>query len=527
MIGKIMSETAQSIIGMLSAKPLGMETRTANNEFSSLLAPGEDRARLTVEDGLPDMVEDARGQQFLEQFVNSDAKPVSTANGFHLPQSSTFKASAEGRSENAELLSDGSFHTSVAASETERFISQLPVSETPSAIRTDEATSANGSSPTGPILAPVNLPTSDKGTEKPKLALDDVNKVASIPLIFVDGPAGKPDAAVPSDIDQQRGIPGSENKHVVDGKSPEALKPVIHSRVLAELSSGKTVQTQTENKPLDNAAKALVSVKPFSDADMLNLSKVDNENAEISYAPTTSQNVTPGQKTENLLDLRLANSLKDERFKVSQNSEIEGPEPTISADKPIKMEAKSSTVEIENLPAAASLDSSVETVTPTSQTGASPSQTATQKTLSFNWNAPQFAERFASEISDLRINGDLKKFEINPKNMGRLEISLVAQGANEIIRIEAESDAARDVIAQHSQAIQEMLKGQGRSDLILRVDVKENLSSANPNPNMNFEQQDSANANQERATQPQNRGTTISTGSDPTGREATDNSRYA
>lgn len=98
---------------------------------------------------------------------------------------------------------------------------------------------------------------------------------------------------------------------------------------------------------------------------------------------------------------------------------------------------------------------------------------ANPKPTVFDWTSPNFAERFATEISDLTVNGALKKFEINPRNLGRLEVALIARGNSEIIQIEAESLAARDVIIQHSQVIQDMLKAQGRSDLTIRVDLRD------------------------------------------------------
>lgn len=122
------------------------------------------------------------------------------------------------------------------------------------------------------------------------------------------------------------------------------------------------------------------------------------------------------------------------------------------------------------------------------------------KTSTFDWNAPKFVERFASEISDLSVNGDLKKFEINPKNLGRLEIALIARGTSEFVRIEAESQAARDVIVQHSQAIQEMLRAQGRSDLSIRVDLKEaGFATNSESNNQQLAQQDGTGTRDDRS----------------------------
>jgi len=125
-----------------------------------------------------------------------------------------------------------------------------------------------------------------------------------------------------------------------------------------------------------------------------------------------------------------------------------------------------------------------------------PLQAATHKIVNFDWTAPNFAGRFAAEVSGITTIGDSKKFVINPRNLGRLEVSFVSRGAAEFIRIEAETDAARDVILQNAQAIQDMLKAQGRSDLTIRVDVKESGFSSLNGGDLNQAQQDSAGTNE-------------------------------
>lgn len=150
------------------------------------------------------------------------------------------------------------------------------------------------------------------------------------------------------------------------------------------------------------------------------------------------------------------------------------------------------------------------------------------KTVNFDWNRPQFAERFAAEISDLSTHGDLKRFEINPRNLGRLEVAFVARGGTEFIRIEAESQVARDVIVQHSQVIQDMLKAQGRSDLTVRVDIKDQgFSSASDNGGPNFAQQDETGPRDDR---PKSQSKDVSTLSSDIGVESDvqrDEGRYA
>lgn len=154
--------------------------------------------------------------------------------------------------------------------------------------------------------------------------------------------------------------------------------------------------------------------------------------------------------------------------------------------------------------------------------------TANPKPVVFDWASPNFAERFATEISDLTVSGDLKKFEINPRNLGRLEVALVARGNSEIIQIEAESLAAREVIVQHSQAIQDMLKAQGRSDLTIRVDHRDSaFADASNGGGEHLAQQNGTDAHEGRSDPQSGNGSNTASGlkSDP--EETTDEGRYA
>lgn len=513
MIGKIMSEASHSIIGTLSAKPSDMETRTTHNEFSSLLAPGEDRSRPMPNDG----TEDTRNEQFLEQFITADSKSAPTTIGPDIPKTIALKASVDGSRGDAELPSDTSSSTSV--SETDRFISHLLPTAT-------EIAASNRPYPNGKGPHATELPSAGNGVDKPKRALGDVGKIASIPLIFVDGPTVNEATTPAGDTDQKLAIGAkaqnapvvadkslptfsdepvseglkitpAENKQSVESKSPAAFKPEIEST------------QKIDGKPRDKSAAIDLPIQSLSAKMPTDIPSRDSR-AKTQVTKTALSGAEP----------LLASSSR-------QFAEIETRETVIAADKSIKIETKASIVEMENLPTAAPLDGNIETVIPAHPTNVTGGQSSMQKTVNFDWNALQFAERFASEIGDLKINGDLKKFEINPRNMGRLEISLLAQGPNEIIQIEAENQAARDVIAQHSQAIQDMLKAQGRSDLLLRIDLKENMLSAGPNDNMNFEQQDSANAQQERSARSPSHRSAMSSGSEVEPQNSDDNGRYA
>ncbi len=572
MIGKIMSEASHSIIGTLSAKLSDMETRTTHNEFSSLLAPGEDRPRPMSGDG----TEDTRNEQFLEQYITTDSKSAPTAIGPDIPKTIAFTASVDGSRGDAELPSDTSSSTSV--SEMDRFISHLlptatetananvhknaPLAARPSTvgqilsgISTDEPATSNRSYPNGKGPRTTELPMVDNGVDKPKRELGNVSKVTSIPLIFVDGPTTNEVTTPASDLDQKLAmgakvqnapvvadknlstfsdepvseglkITPAENKQSVESKSPAAFRPDIEST--QKIDGKPQDKSAAIDLPIQSLSTKMPTDIPSRDSRAkTQITKTILSGAEPLLASSTLQAAGSGPKIQDLLDLRSDSKTRVAASSSRQFAEIETRETVIAAEKPIKIETKASIVEMENLPTAAPLDANVETVMPAHPTTVPGGQSSMQKTVNFDWNAPQFAERFASEIGDLRINGDLKKFEINPRNMGRLEISLLAQGPNEIIQIEAENQAARDVIAQHSQAIQEMLKAQGRSDLLLRVDLKENMLSAGPNDNMNFEQQDSANAQQERSARSPSHRSAMASGSEVEPQNSDDNGRYA
>lgn len=587
MIGKIMSEASHSIIGMLSAKPLDMETRTANNEFSSLLMPGEDRSRPTLDNGGADMAEDDRGAQFLDQLIGNDDQPVPPVNDLETLKTIAAKISVDGNEGDTELPSANQ-PSSVSSSEIERFISILPPSPIqPASAGADTPLSADASSvgqhqsgisvdlpelvnrPSTPRRNPLpaDVPTSDPAIDKPRQQLGDVAKVASIPLIFVDGPKSTVGTETSTDTDQKSGtnidgqkapvvadklstklpnpsvpedlnVAPTANKQQVESKSPAAFKPLIEGKSLADGKSvldngGKAETIATETIKKAPAANTPITAKPYSDADVSNLPKTGSMNAKaplVSATPLASgmlQDVGSERKIRDSLDLRLASKSKVHAPASRQASEFEVGEAAIAADKPMKIETKFPFVEMENRPAAGHLERNIELSVPVHSTPAIPAQNNTPKSVSFDWNAPQFAERFASEMSDLTINGDLKKFEINPRNMGRLEVSFISRGGAEIIQIEAENDAAREIIVQHSQAIQDMLKAQGRADLTLRVDVRENMFAASHNDGMNFDQQDSTSAREERSAPSQNRGSGMPTEVDADPQAPSDNSRYA
>ncbi|WP_339691596.1 flagellar hook-length control protein FliK [uncultured Parasphingorhabdus sp.] len=151
----------------------------------------------------------------------------------------------------------------------------------------------------------------------------------------------------------------------------------------------------------------------------------------------------------------------------------------------------------------------------------------TQKSASFDISSPRVAERLGAEIAEMSANGGTKKFEINPRNLGRMEIIFTTRGSREIIEIQTEHQAAKDIIAQHSPVLQDILKSQGRDDLTLRIDVKDNIFSSSKPDGGNLSQQENGDGREQSARPSQSRQIAQSFESAPENDSVSDNSRYA
>lgn len=500
MIAKIMSEASRSIIGMLSAKPADMETRTANIEFSSLLLSGENRSRPAVEivadagkeNGVKNGTEKGSGnsaendvEQFLSQLIGHDDAPVLPVNDRDIAKAIGINAPAKPSEGEAELSSDDAVNPEVA-----RFIATVQplLGERPG--------DGNETPPkTGLAL---NLPKRATGHSGP---------------------------IADTQIDQKPPVR-------TDGQAPAAADKQFPSLPAAQ--DAKDVVTGDTKNAAQDVNKSPVAAKPYSDAQTGDKSK-DNGFGKAHLAPagsqdTNSERPVSEQKVQDLLDFRLAAKDKSEASKARQVLEPKGRETAIAAaTKPVKADTGSFSADMDNLPAAGHLDRNAELPAAAPASPAAAAHNSTSKTVNFDWNAPQFSERFAAELAELTVTGDHKKFEINPKNMGRLELSFLSRGSAEIVRIETENDAAREMIVQHSQAIQDLLKASGRSDLTLRVDVRENMFAASDNGGMNFNQQDSTSEREEGFAQSGHSGTAslVERESDAGPQDNSDNSRYA
>ena len=108
-----------------------------------------------------------------------------------------------------------------------------------------------------------------------------------------------------------------------------------------------------------------------------------------------------------------------------------------------------------------------------------------------------------------------------------MEIILTTRGSTEIIEIQTEHQAAKHIIAQHSQALQDILKSQGRDDLTLRVEVKDIMfSSSNPEGG-NLSRQENGDSREQQARPSQNRQIAQSLDGALENDSASDRNRYA
>ncbi|GAB5486151.1 MAG: hypothetical protein Pars93KO_25850 [Parasphingorhabdus sp.] len=554
-MGKILSEASQSIIGMLSAKPVGMETRTANNEFSSLLATGEDRPRSALDKDGAETAEGNDAEQFLAQLIGNDDQSVTPSEKREMVKTVTMKIAGDDGVDSTQT--DASFSPE-AASEMQRFVSVLQPSSG------DSTQIGKSISDIEPKRAPNGANVTVQSTKEQNPGANIDTKQA--PMLTGKQLTTPVDLPAPSDIKiatpengnvlregaktfsapKMENDPVGQSKTPLDGRILAESKPVSENGVKAKISSASlsnadksspeiSVQkpalaqtTTTETSQTTNKSTAPILAAPYTDFAIRNRSKTNNVDGKRPAALSSPSNIGSEQPVLDSLDLRLASNRNLAGTKPVQAPEIDARVSKAPTDASMKIETKSSFMEMQKLSTGHDLETSIELSAPASVAQPASTQTVTQKTVGFDWNAPQFAERFAAEISDMRINGDLKKFEINPRNMGRLEVSFVSRGGVEVLQIEAESDAAREVIVQHSQAIQDILKAQGRSDLTLRVDVRDNMFAASQNDSMDFSQQNGAGEQEEHTASPSQNGSAAMTAEGDVDPPApSDNSRYA
>lgn len=150
-----------------------------------------------------------------------------------------------------------------------------------------------------------------------------------------------------------------------------------------------------------------------------------------------------------------------------------------------------------------------------------------QRSVPFDMSAPQVAARLATEITGIVAAGGTKTFELNPRNLGRMEITFFTQNSSEIVEIRTEHRGAKEVLVQHSQMLQDILKSQGREDLNLRIEVKENSFSPSKGEGSDISRQENRDAQEHHRKPSQSRRMAASFENVPENDLAADNSRYA
>jgi hypothetical protein len=318
----------------------------------------------------------------------------------------------------------------------------------------------------------------------------------------------------------------ADGRPVSDKLPPENLGEVIDGKKLRNHQAEKAEEFHLRSQIRENAAAP--EIFPSSDKGLLRLQSLQlqsrgaiDELTATAAKPTNAALVSKGgEQTEILAGLSQSTLRPSPR--------VAFPAATSSMQQAETTDVESAElVKSDLLAATKSLDLATDQQPIANASAQLAVRTAIQKPATFDMSAPQLPQRLAAEIADISVAGGTKTFEINPRNLGRMEITFVTRGSTEIIEIQTDHRAAKDIIVQHSQVLQEMLKSQGRDDLTFRVDVKENMFSSSKNDGGNLSQQENRDAREQQARPSQHRRMASSfdgaTENDP----ASDNSRYA
>lgn len=464
MIGKIMSEAAHSIIGMFSAKPLGMEHETSNSDFGSFLRSPEE-----------------------QPYSSSAGKEIDTFDFEDVGVEEASPASVQPWETTTVLpFLNQSFGGTTAFSADE------------------EAHQAKAGV------------TSDIFSSQANVTLGNGSQIDMAPTRgapdMVEGRSGA-DKLQPGQMEEFQFRSHLREKAVGDEIFPSSDKGLL------KLQSLQSQMRSESGELLPLAAKTSKSSE-LENQDI----QFNDQTAKLAtgkHAAALSPLVTKGGEQE------------DARSGLDQfgfRSTPQGPLPVAKSDlqKPaITGGELVESVKQDLQPKIKNLEASIE-----QQPLASfPAQLAVRETIQkpapFDMSAPQFAERLAAEIADISVTGRPKTFEINPRNLGRMEITFTTRGSTEIIEIQTDHRAAKDIIVQHSQLLQDILKSQGRDDLTFRVDVKENMFSSSKTDGGNLSQQENRDAREQQARPSQRRQMTSSFDSATGNETASDSSRYA
>ncbi len=498
MIGKIMSEAAHSIIGMFSAKPLSMEHKTSNSDFGSLLRPPEEQAH----SGSAGKEIDTSDFEDIgvDEASSVPAQPWETDNVLpFLNQSFGSKIFGQDRTSQKIEQDQTTFNQDVMI-DPETLQNSVATASSP-----DEEAHQAGAGLTSDILsrqANVNLGNGSQIDMPPTRGASDV----------ADGRPGT-DKRQSGQREEFQFRSRIRENAVGDEIFPSSDKGLLK---LQSLQS----QMRSENGDLIAAAAKASKSHELEALDV----QFNDQTSKLEagkHAAALSPLVTKG------------GGQADARSGLGQfdfRSSPQGLLPVATSDlkKPIVTDGEFvESVKLDLQPKIKALETSIEQQPLANFPAQLAVRETTQKPVLFNMSAPQIAERLAAEIADISVTGGPKTFEINPRNLGRMEIIFTTRGSTEIIEIQTEHRAAKDIIVQHSQLLQDILKSQGRDDLTLRVDVKENTFSSSRTDGGNLSQQENRDAREQQARPSQHRQMASSFDNTTENDPASDSSRYA
>ena len=456
MIGKLMSETAHSIIGMFSARPVDMENNSANSDFDSLLRSPQGESQSGVDGTETDTLDiDAVPAQF---WGSTDVLPA-TSQGF-------------GNSMFNQMQFAGNIEQESIATDTADL--DGPEGKTSLPFKQDVMTSRDG------LIRSAAFAADGEG-------------------FWASGKLASDMAATSGEAD------------IADGQ-------LVDDKLLKQQALHQ--QTRSESGELSAAAaKALkLNQSGFADADFSDPeSQIEAGKQAAEQSPLLTKGEEQKTARSELGQFGFRSSQRDSSRLASTSLET----PTIADGdftEAVKPDAQS---------AIKSFDTAMEQLPLASSSAQLAARDTIQKPAVFDMNSPQIAERLGAEIADISGNGGTKKFEISPRNLGRMEIIFSTRGGTETVEIQTDHRAAKDLIVQHSQALQDILKSQGRDDLTLRVDVKENMFSSSRSDDGNLSHQENGTARDQQDRPSQNGQIAQSFDSAAEKAPAADNSRYA
>ena len=357
-----------------------------------------------------------------------------------------------------------------------------------------------------------------------------------------------PRATLSADMVRQEPAPAAPTRQATSADVETISQTATAKPEIAVRQSEPIVRSTTAQQPAGNNSNNATVPLPTSDA-ANEMAKHTGPRPQQAPAPQIGQAVPPARVESASVDA--ASILKTEQpvhrsplpnrtemhasseHQAKASMEMPAPTPTSSErERPSPVELRAPTDKpVFEQPANMNgkMATDIAATTPISSAPAAANAMPTSRTIAFDWNAPQFVERFASELGRLTTHGDFQKFEINPRNLGRMEVSFFVRDGQEQIQISTVGERVREVIMQHLGAVQEVLKAQGRGEVNLRVDVRDNDPSEFQNAQSGLAQQqggDQSNG-ETYAARAANSGQTAPLDGDVDDPKPSDNSRYA